>query len=362
MTHHQPKDYALVVGIDTYPNYGSQGRNLKGAVRDAERFYDWLVDQNTGGGLDPGHCELVTSKGNPMALTNTTIDLALKALWEKALEDGGGRRFYFFLSGHGQLVLGADMVSYDQSLCLPQWSYMMPNAALNADNYRDVVGTCMPFDEVVMFLDCCRVPAVKVRPINSMVGCSKPREGFETVNHVAYFAAEPMRRAFEDEVAGESEDAGPEVHGYFTTALLDALKVGSDRAGGGIDAKALGEYLELRVPQLADENGRHQIPRHYPPKLTDDIVFGAAGPGHTAAAPPPGQAAANFQIRFGAARVGPIRLVDSDDKTVREGPPASGPWHVRLNLGETYMLVDEHDDQQRAFIFLPAMEGRHDVF
>jgi hypothetical protein len=377
MANDQPKDYAIVVGIDAYPRYGAKGKNLKGAVRDAENFHQWLLDTETGGGLAPENTRLITSAaGDPMALTQITVDLALDDLWQKARDAGGGRRFYFFFSGHGQSVVGADAVTYDQSLCLPQWSQTMPHAALNADSYPNVVQTCMPFREVVMFLDCCRVPAIKVRAINSTVGCTAPLDGFDTVDKMVFFAAEPMRRAFEGaldeagdagDAAGDSdpvaeEAAEVEAHGYFSTALIEGLKMGSDRPGGGIDAEALWRYLDYRVPQLADAKGRRQFPRRMPQRFSEQVVFGTAG--GVADSPPIGggdAAPANFEIRFGSGRAGPIRLLDASAELVRQGDPASGPWQVHLR-NEMYMLIDDGNDQQRAFVFLPGMEGKHDTF
>lgn len=361
MPHAQPKDYAIVVGIDDYPRYGAKGRNLKGAVRDAKRMHDWLLDTDTGGGLDPHHCKLITSHGDPMAMTQMTVDLTLDELWKKARDTEGGRRLYFFFSGHGQSVVGPDAVTYDQSLCLPQWSQTMPHAALNANSYPNVVQTCMPFEEIVMFLDCCRVPSVKVRAIPSTLGCSSPLDGFDTVNKMLFFAAEPMRRAFEGEVGAEDDADDPgEVHGYFTTALLEALKMGSDRPGGGIGAETLWQYLELRVPQLADDKGRRQIPRRSPLLFSDDVVFGSASsaedaPAAAATKPP------NFEIRFSTDRTGPVRLLDAEADALKSGPP-DGPWQVHLDPGQTYMLIDDGDDHQRAFVFLAAMEGKHDTF
>ncbi|MCG5511953.1 caspase family protein [Ectothiorhodospira shaposhnikovii] len=354
MSSREPGDYAIVVGIDAYPRYGANGRHLRGAVRDAKRFYQWLLNQDTGGGLDSDNCRLITSEQNPMALTQTTVDLALDDLWARARNAGGGRRFYFFFSGHGQSVVGSDATTYDQSFCLPQWSQTMPHAALNADSYPRVVQTCMPFREIVMFLDCCRVPAIKVRAMNSSVGCHAPLEGFEQVECMAYFAAEPMRRAFEGSVQTE-DDQATDVHGFFSTALMEALQKGSSRPGGGIGAEALWQYLEYRVPQLADENGRRQIPQRVPLRFSDTVVFGAAG---QATAPE----AENFEIRFSAARQGPVRLFDASATEMRAGNPSEASWRVRLEPGETYLLIDEGSGQRRVFVFLADMEGTHDTF
>lgn len=355
MPNPQPKDYAIVVGIDDYPLYGTNGRNLSGAVRDATRFHTWLLDSEVGGGLEPEHCCLVTSHGDPMALTQMAIDLKFKELWTKARNAGGGRRFYFFFAGHGQSVISPDALEYEQSLCLPQWSPDMPNAALNADSYPKAVRKCMPFEEIAMFLDCCRVPAIQVVALPSTVGCAAFHPGFDQVNKMVYYAAEPTSRAFEGEIGDAVEMEEPEVHGFFSTALLEALKMGSDRDGGGIGAEALWNYLKLRVPQIADDTGRRQSPRRDPLLFSDEVVFGAARSKSDIGE-------SNYEIRFSGDRVGPVRLIDSGAGVLRDGPPASGPWQVHLNPGETYMLIDDNNDQQRAFVFLPGMEGKHDTF
>jgi len=355
MPNPQPKDYAIVVGIDDYPLYGTNGRNLSGAVRDATRFHTWLLDSEVGGGLQPEHCHLITSHGDPMALTQAAIDLKFRDLWTKARNAEGGRRFYFYFAGHGQLILSQNTLDIEQSLCLPQWSPDMPNAALNADSYPKVVRKCMPFEEIVMFLDCCRAPAIQVVALPSTVGCIAFNTDYDQVNTMVYYAAEPMRLAFEGDIGDAAEEEEIEVQGFFSTALIEALEMGSDRDGGGIGAEALWNYLKLRVPQIADVSGRRQSPRRGSFQFSDNVVFGSASPQAE-------NGESNFEIRFSDERTGPIRLVDSGAGVLRDGPPASGPWQVHLNPGETYMLIDDNNDQQRAFVFLPGMEGKHDTF
>ena len=359
MANLQRDDYAIVVGIDHYPQYGKSGRNLNGAVRDAKLFHEWLLNKDTGGGLSRDRCLLIPSTKNPRSVTLDRIDWTLRKLWDKACDAGGGRRFYFYFAGHGQSITAADTNAFEQAFCLPLWSHKMPNAALNVDSYSNVVQQCMPFTEIVLFLDCCRVPAVKVRANYTQLGCPTPLDNHDRIERMVYFAAEPMRRAFEGDLG--AEDDQPEVHGFFTAALLEALRKGSDRPGGGIGAESLWTYLDYRVPQIADVSGRRQLPRRQPLRFSDDVVFGAARP---SSASPPGQAVAdsNYEIRFSPVRRGPIRLVDGAGKELRVGDPLSGPWHVRLKPGQTYILIDEGDGQHRGFIFLAANEGRHDIF
>ena len=46
-----------------YPDYGAR-RKLNGAVRDAERFAEWLCDKNIGGGLVQANCKLIHTGGS----------------------------------------------------------------------------------------------------------------------------------------------------------------------------------------------------------------------------------------------------------------------------------------------------------
>src|SRR4051812_11535992 len=111
----QAKHYALVVGINDYPNYGSLGRPLKGAVADAQRFAKWLCDTNEGGGLPDENCKVVVSSSAPLGPVQNEIDAELEEIWKQARQSGG-ERFYFYFSGHGQSAQ-ADNVA----LCLANW-------------------------------------------------------------------------------------------------------------------------------------------------------------------------------------------------------------------------------------------------
>src|SRR5258708_35853699 len=125
----QPTHFALVIGINDYPEYGSRGRSLKGAVRDAQRFAAWLQDTDSGGGLLPQNCRLIVSSGNPLAPLHADIDAALQYIWTQSRASGGDR-FYFYFSGHG-LSAQADNVA----LCLANWSSDRRHAALSSQGY-----------------------------------------------------------------------------------------------------------------------------------------------------------------------------------------------------------------------------------
>lgn len=361
MAHNQPRDYALAVGVDDYPRFGSNGRDLQGAIRDAKLFAEWLQDTETGGGVPADHCKVITSDGNPMALNKDTIDDAMEDIWNSARDIGGGRRLYMFFSGHGQLVDTADFLSFEQTLCLPRWSYTRPHAAILTGSYRKAVQNCMPFEEVAVFLDCCRVSTIRVRADNTSLGCARPREGHDEVRMQVFFAAEPMKRAFEGGggEAGDEDSEGEIVHGHFTSALIQGLKKGHARSGGGISAKELWEHLRYWVQKIAEDAGQTQRPRTDPPNPYDDMIFGCAVPEEEEDAP--AAADANFEIRFSDWRQGPVQLIDSGADVVREGDPRDGSWPVTLSR-ELYLLVDTGSQDRYSLHFRPEMEGSHVTF
>lgn len=360
MAHLEDRDYALVVGIDDYPRFGQQGRNLSGAIRDARSFAQWLTDRQSGGGLPDDHCKLITSEGDPLALSKTTIDNGLEDIWQEVVANGGGRRLYLFFSGHGQIVDGQGSLRYEQTLCLPNWSLRRLNEAIITDSYQVSAQHCMPFEEIVAFLDCCRVPTVRVRGDNTSVFCPRPQQGHETIKRIVFYAGEPGARVFEGEGALDGDEIADEpiVHGHFTNALLNGLKQGSARPGGGISAKDLMAHLEYWVPRIAERAGHSQQPRSEPLELSDSVVFGKAAPGGDVAAV--GEQA-NISIAFNNWRQGPMELIDASADVVKRGPKSSGPWQVHLRP-ELYVLRDTGTEEQMSIHYRPEMEGANVSF
>ena len=354
MAHHQPKDYALVIGINDYPDHGAQGKNLKGAVPDARRFAAWLTDRDTGGGLPDANCRLITSTKTPLLPVKDTIDTALDEIWTAAENAGGGRRFYLFFAGHGQSVTTDDIDDVDVALCLPKWSRRRLFETLSSDNYWKTVKRCMPFDEIVVFLDCCRSRTVRAATQTSGIGCLAPADGAETVKGVVVYATEDESQAFETANArGDDTDTEDEVEarGYFTTALLSALQGAASRDTGGVEWKRLWDYLQAELPRLAQKAGKTQNPRLKNFGISEDAVFGAATPvaGGAGAAP-------NFTIKFSPQRTGPVALINAGADILRSGDPSTGPWPVRMDY-ELHTLIDSSTGEARPIMFGPGMEG-----
>lgn len=348
----QAQDFALVVGFNHYPFY-SDGKDLKGAIDDACKFAEWLKNKQTGGGLPDENCKLVISTGAPLAPDVGQIEQALVEIWQQAQSIGGGRRFYLFFSGHGHSFDAVEEQLPDVALCLPHWSRELPNKSISANHLRGWIQRCMPFDEIVMFFDCCRSRILKSRAQNTAGGCPVARPGFDNTKIVSIFAAEHEQRAFE---SLETDDV--DARGYFTTALLAGLKGAAAPTGGDVTHLALWQYLQAEVPRLAKRDGRQQVPRLGLQLPAEQLIFGSSLP----SSPIRGMAAVpNFEIRFSDWRNGSIRLRDADSNVVREDLASSGPWAVTFRY-EVNLLEDVQTGDKLSIFFRPGMEGKHVTF
>lgn len=259
---HAPDDYALVIGINDYPNWNSGAKSLKGAVKDAEGFRDWLI-ADTGGGLPSHNVKLIQPSASPLGPRQEIIDDAFKEIREQS-KGKTRRRFYFYFSGHGHSRAGSWQ---QQSLCLANWSPDDAGAALHLESYIKASIGCLKFSEAVFFLDCCRVRAVVPLGKQSELECGDPdaRNRFSAV----LFGSDQYDPTFEGEV-------NEEIRGYFTAGLLKVLKEGTIELGD------LLKRLRIIVPELAKP--KDQIVRAIP--ADTEIYLGPPGPKR----PPPNYA------------------------------------------------------------------------
>jgi hypothetical protein len=228
---HAPDDYALVIGINHYPNWADGSKSLKGPVEDAKDFWHWLVCDR-GGGLSHNNARLVLSTKEPVFPRHQIIDDELRAIRELA-RGKARRRFYFYFAGHGYspaTSLGM------QSLCLANWSTENQAAALLLESYLNTAVGCLGFEEGLFFLDCCRLRAVIPLGSPSELACGDPK--LDEKHHITYYSTEHYQAGYEAET---SEN----VRGYFTRALLTILR------NGTIEAQDLANRLYIDVPDLA---------------------------------------------------------------------------------------------------------------
>jgi len=337
-----PDDYALVVGINDYPNYV----NLRGAIEDAEDFAKWLFDDEDGGGVPKRAFQKVLSGPNPVRPIQEEIDDAFVAMF-KHLGKKRGRRFYLYFSGHGlgQSNLGAD-------LCMAKWAKeYRRNAALDSMDYLKMILGSGKFDEVVFFLDCCRVREIKARGLPSTLDFVRPEE---IAGHGRYFtgyATEFQSSAREAATSnGSNSDALPTVRGHFTRALMNALRGGAAISSGGVPTYLLKQYLELHTPRIAAQHNHAQTPEVIDGFLADSgAVFGSFKP----------SLSSNVNITFKPGRTGTIVLEGPELEEIKRGSVSTAPWKLSLRRG--WHSLQQLDNGATAPFRVESVEGIRDV-
>jgi uncharacterized caspase-like protein len=313
-------DYALVLGINDYP--GIKDRSLKGAIRDAEQFRDWLHDTTLGGGVPADNVKTVLSKGSPVAPLHDEVDEALDRLVQRATEHGSARRFYFFFSGHG--IAQIEQERTPTAFCLGKWTEHWRNYALDSDCYVNYIVNTQRFAEVILFADCCRIRKFTAYGRCPAMGNIAPGTAPSAVRQFRAHATELMDFAYE-----AAEASGSEVRGHFSRALMNGLWGAAAGPDGGVKALRLKEYLEREVPRLAKLANHKQSPVIVPEFATaDEPVFGSASP-------VPAQV--NVRVTFSDTTAGPIELEGPEIDTFQRTDASIGTWPLSLTAG-TYIL------------------------
>jgi len=245
-------DFALSVGIGTYGEHSGLG--ALAAARDAEWFHEWVTSL-TGGGVagveklgarEVRRAQLVTSPAQQQDYdprpTEARIEAYFRGLHRVAKSNRKqglgfrvGRRLYLFFSGHGMslgprkitALLTADAEPPD---LLPHFA-----GRLWADHFR-LAGA---FDQVLLFMDCCRHRARLVSPRPPVF---KETLGEREAKRLYAFATRTGDSAFQIEYAGQK-------HGLLTVALRQALA-----PAGGVSARQLGQRLEDNILALLSKH------------------------------------------------------------------------------------------------------------
>lgn len=300
-------DYALLVGINHYPDI----RDLEGPENDIQAFYDWLIDPN-GGGIDPAEArqriKVVRSSdfSDPSHPTENEIDDLLKDWVKKAAnEERVGRRLYLYLAGHGIEIREnpAAQVIPRASLLTANGSRLRPGAHILGADYAAAFRNSWAFDEVVLFMDCCRedIGAVERRPFPFIL----PPQGSiaETKPLFMGFAALKGKKAREEALGERGK-----VHGRFTWDLLRALRHAAG-PGGKVTASALVNLMhnqKLPNPALGD-----QIPKFDLSPVGADLELGLAAGGF------------RVILEIGAQTPAPVELIDGSLNSLEALPSDS---------------------------------------
>lgn len=238
-----PDHYAIVIGINRYPQFPP----LSGAVRDATRFAEWLV-QEDGGGLSPKNMGLLLSPPDPEPVepftgkpdhAMVTKALATRIRVEYAIQNkvSIGKRFYFYFSGHG---FGPK--SREVGMLFPGAAPNRLKVSMGLESYREFFRLGSFFEEAIYILDCCRdfkAAATDGPQIDQIQPWS-----FRPTREAVIMAAPWGDKAFE--FSPENEDR----RGILTDALLEGLKgaFGAYDPRGLVTMNTLKAFLEKQVP------------------------------------------------------------------------------------------------------------------
>jgi len=240
------KDWAIVVGIKTYPGLSS----LDGPGNDAQDFYDWLTAAD-GGNVPKAQVTLILSPEPPPTKptgappTPEKITEAFDVLDDFANANNGnvGRRLYLYFSGHGFAP------DFEQAALL------MANATPNrtfqhilGKPYADWFYRSGYFNEVVLFMDCCQEKYSKTTPRPIHFGDVTDFKAIDEGKRFYGFGTKWSKMAQEREM----EDG--KVHGVFTYALLKALRGAAADSTGNITATSLGDWLYANMRKVLSED------------------------------------------------------------------------------------------------------------
>lgn len=244
------KDYAIVIGINSYSNLPE----LTAAQSDAAAFIEWLLKPD-GGGLTANEVKEVKSPENGWDLESfarpVQEDIVQKlreiGIGRESPQTKIGRRLYFYFAGHG---FGPKAVEVGM---------LMANAAepgflnsLGLAHCREFFKKHYLFDEVIYILDCCRdagYSTVSTRGFQPLLEMEQPM----AVPPVEDFVI--LATAFGEKAFAPFDDKVNKRRGLLTSAVLEALK-GEPRAAdgrGNITANFLRNYVLKRVKELAKD-------------------------------------------------------------------------------------------------------------
>jgi hypothetical protein len=280
--HGPDEDWAFVVGIQDYPGFVDRLKpRLQGPVNDALAFYQWVTAcPPVGPGVPKENAKLIVqtcARTRPPSTpfpSQHDIEHEFQTYWKLAqankaqmLGEKAGHRLYLYLAGHGIDLAGSagpglftadagpgKRVRHIPGKCYADWFY---RAAY--------------FDEVLLFMDCCRdyspLTAARTLPWDEKV-CSNP-DGKYFYGFGTKWNKPARERAFDGKV-----------HGVFTKALLEGLKGdASDPVTNLVTAASLARYLQDNMTTflgplldgLPDENCNPET--LYEPQTADGFVI-----------------------------------------------------------------------------------------
>lgn len=322
-------DHAIVVGINHYPAYDP----LEGPERDARDFVSWLVAPDGGGVPRENIALILSSDTDPPALsasdaqpTTEKIHHAIDAMLDSARGQYPiGRRLYLYLAGHGVTPQDGSMSDIRDAALLMANAALGRVHALPGRRYADIFARAALFEEVVLFMDCCREVIDKAPSYQPPY---TPEDAPTPSRYCYAFATQWQRLAWEG-------PWGPDgvTRGLFSSVLLDGLRgnAAADQLTGLIDSRTLAAYVRQTLP-LRDPLASAQQPEFLYTE-TPAITFGPSKVGRGL-----------IQLVSQTTDLQGVQLyTGSFDKVEpdRHGPPL---WEWRVNVGLYKLVVGSWSD------------------
>jgi hypothetical protein len=351
------KSWAIVVGINEYhPDAGQQA--LNGAVADAADFADWALHPQ-GGAVDPSRLffwthplpanptptlaaylaaptrwyDLWNVPGTPdfsraPVVTNITETALRAGRAASAAAMGAGndetRRVYVFFAGHGVQTNTTGSTTEIQT-CFVVGDFRPDSSTVTGlvpceDFRRALLGG--GFDQVFMFLDCCRVAMPKLNMPAPTIGSPNSRIPPQPIWGVGN-AAQKNKVAY--------ETTAPPLRGAFSKTLLDGLRTVRDPANQTLTLDSLKVYVRDNIGACTANEQRPNFiadPDDPPPVVLTGPPI------------PFPQTLADIRITFGALAVGTIvQLCNAKGEKVG-GPIVAAPGGVTIQAiaGQFYSL------------------------
>jgi uncharacterized caspase-like protein len=218
-------NWAIVIGID---RYGIQDATLRGAVRDALKMREWLLDP-LGGNVPEDNLALVLGPADGAP----PLDAALKAAppdrnsATKAVADliqrsgGAGERLYFYYSGHG--ISARTGFSDEDAMLFSDFEWVTPDNSWSLRTLWEYFATYQFADQFLVVDACRNAPRIQEVRIGHW---PRPRQrdvGSPPAQQFIVYATSPGLRAAEI-----ADEPGNE-RAAFTEVLLEGLR-GAGRA------------------------------------------------------------------------------------------------------------------------------------
>lgn len=308
------KDFALVVGINTYADKKFL-EPLGGPKNDVQRFLEWLQSQP--GGDDITRYVLESDDVGETPKTGDIVDAIKKLL---AFSPGGderiGRRLYIFLAGHG---VGPDLD--DAGLLTAEATEDAPTY-VEGRRYANLFRGRAAFEEVVLIMDCCRdydgeLPEPYF-PFKKKVDAG----GAHKVKRFYAYATGFGRAAREKDFGQEGKD----ISGIFSRVLVEGLKGRAVDGEGRITGASLERYVKKQLKKHLPKGVEQTADIRSDP----DLVF--------ADGLPPATVDVTVEATIPHATL--AVLYGNGFKPVQTAPQAigAGKYTIQLPIGKTYVF------------------------